>query len=118
MATAVELDLSPVPINISITRRDSFPFGFVLQQDGAPIDLSGTTFKLAVNPAADGSGIDLFEIAQSNTPGDDGVVEFTPSIADLTQDPATYFYDVQWTDTGEVRTLVNGTFTIGADIAD
>ena len=115
---ALELNLAPVPVNLCITRRDSFPFGFVLEQDGSGIDLTGTSFLLTVNPDADGSGADLFAIAESNVLTTDGVVQFTPSVVNLTQTPAVYYYDVQWTDGAEVRTVVNGTFTIGDDISD
>ena len=112
------LDLSPVPINICIARRDSFVYGFLVEDADGTIDFTGSTFLHATNPAVDGSGVDLFEIAEFNTPDATGLVQFKPSVADLTQVPASYFHDIQWTDAaGNVRTIIAGTYEIGPDIA-
>ncbi len=117
--TVVTLDLSPVVIHLKITRRDSFTYGFILKQNGSEIDLTGSTFVHAVNPVEDGSGSDLFSIAQSNVPTTNGLVQFTPSIANLTGTAGDYFHDVQWTNaSADVRTVISGKFTLGKDIAD
>jgi hypothetical protein len=123
MATATKtvtiFDLTPEVIDLCITRRDSFTFGFIFEDDSGPIDFTGDAFLLTVNPAADGSGGDLFAIAQSNTLDATGLVQFLPSIVNLTQAAGAYFYDVQWTASGgDVRTLVKGGFRIDPDISD
>ena len=117
--TVFILDLDPVIINICITRRDSFVYGFLLEDANGPIDLSGGSFLHTVNPAADGSGGDLFAIVEFNTLDTTGLVQFLPSVANLTQTPAKYFHDIQWTNPAtRIRTVIKGSYTIGDDISD
>jgi hypothetical protein len=123
MATTIvpiTLNLLPQPLDICITRKDAFTFGFELTKDGSPIDLTDDTFLLTVNEAADASGAELFQLSESNTPDATGIVTFLPSVVDLTQAPATYFFDVQRTasPSGEIRTIIKGEFVISADITD
>lgn len=113
------LDLFPVTVNICISRRDSFVYGFLLEDANGPINLTGSSFLHTVNPAADGSGADLFAKAEFNTLDATGLVQFLPSVVDLTQPPAIYFHDIQWTDAASrVRTVIKGTYEIGPDISD
>ena len=113
------LDLSPVVINICITRRDSFVYGFLLEDANGPIDLTGSSFLHTVDTQADGEGSELFSIAEFNTLDTTGLVQFLPSVANLTQTPATYFHDVQWTNAASrIRTVINGSYAIGDDISD
>ena len=115
--TPIDFNLSPVPVNLCMTRRDSFPFGFVLSQGGAVIDLTGGSFAFNVNAAPDGSGSAIFAIANSNTLAADGIVTFTPSVLNTTQVVGTYFYEVAWTDaTANIRTVINGTFRIDPEV--
>ncbi len=117
IVATINFNLLPQPIDICITRRDSFPFGFLLEQDGAPVDISGNTYLLTVDTADDGSGTEFFSISENNTPDTAGFVEFLPSVADLTQAPGDYFFDVQQTTGGgQVRTIVKGKFQIAKDI--
>lgn len=123
MATAstviVLLDLAPVNSTIRITRRDSFPFGYFIEDDDGPIDFTGDAMLLTVNPAVDGSGSDVFAIANSNTLDATGLIEFTPSIANLTTPAASLFFDIQWTTAGgDVRTIIAGAFIVCEDISD
>jgi hypothetical protein len=119
-ATVVLLDLAPIAGEVRITRRDQFPFGWFIEDANGPIDFTGDDMLLTVNPAADGSGSDLFAIAEFNTLDATGLVRFRPAIADLTQAPATYFFDVQWTQasSSDVRTIIKGDFIICDDISD
>ncbi len=117
IVATINFNLLPQPIDICITRRDSFPFGFLLEQDGAPVDISGNTYLLTVDTADDGSGTEFFSISENNTPDTAGFVEFLPSVVDLTQAPGDYFFDVQQTTGGgQVRTIVKGKFQIAKDI--
>ena len=119
MAT-VTLDLTPTPINLAFTQEDTFPFTFTMVDSaGAAINITGSSFVLTVDSEpypASGAGV-VFSVTESNTPGADGVVEFTPSSANLDQTPSTYFYDVQWTDgSSNVRTIIAGEFLIQGQI--
>jgi len=118
---AVVADFQPVAVDLCFTREDSFPFTFTLEQPaGTPIDLTGSTFLLTVATApggVEGGGLELFSVAHSNTPGVSGVVEFTPSQANMDEAEADYFFDVQWTDaSANVRTVIAGGFAMGPQV--
>ncbi len=116
--TVLLLDLSPVVINICITRRDSFVYGFLLEDADGPIDLTGSTFLHTVNPQADGGGTDLFALPAFNTLDATGLVQFLPSVVDLTVAVAKYFHDIEWTNAASrVRTVIKGFYDIGDDIS-
>ena len=118
-ATVKLLKLGPDTFNVEVTRRDSFTFGWNFEDDDGPVDFLGDAFQLTVNAQSDGGGSAIFAIANSNTPdATSGLVEFTPSIVNLTQTPAKYFYDLQWDEAGgDVRTILKGTFEILEDIS-
>ncbi len=117
-ATVKILDLSPIPYDVCVTRRDSKTFGWILEDDNGPIDFTGDAFVLTVNSQADGGGSSIFNTPNSNTLDATGLIEFLPTIVNHTQVPAEYFYDVQWTDAGgDVFTVLKGSYTIGPDIS-
>ncbi len=117
VVATINFNLLPQPIDLCITRRDSFPFGFLLEQDGAPVDITNNTYLLTVDTADDGSGTQFFQISENNTPGTAGFVEFLPSVTNMTQAPGDYFFDVQQTTVGgQVRTIAKGKFQIAKDI--
>ena len=120
VVTALVLDLSPIPIDVCITRRDSFTYGVIFEDANGPIDFTGDSFLHTVNPQDDGGGTDVFAIANNNTLDATGLVTFSPSIADLTENPGDFFHDMQWTraSNGDVRTMGKGKYTIGKDISD
>ena len=110
-------DFRPICVNLRFTRKDSFPYQFTLTQSGVAIDLTGSTFLLTVNTTADGSGTELFQVAENNTPGVAGIVEFLPSVLNHTQVVGEYYYDVQWTDTSaNVRTVANGAYEFAEEV--
>jgi hypothetical protein len=116
------LNVCPFAFDICITRGDSTPMSVTITDDAAtpaPIDITGFTYLLTVDPSespADGTG-NLFQLAESNTPGVDGVVVFSPSTTDTDQTPSDYFFDIQQTDAGaNLRTVAKGKFTVLQDI--
>ena len=118
---ATTLNLCPSSVDLCFTRADTVPFTFTLvDEDGSPIDITGSTFILTVDPEPDpvDASANLFTVPGVITDGPGGVVQFTPSSVDLDQTPDTYFYDVEWTDAGSnIRTIVNGEFEIRQDIS-
>ncbi len=115
------LDISPAEVAVEVTRRDSTPFSFTLQdEDGTEINITGyTSFTLTVDPSeepSDATG-NLFQITAAFPNPLTGVITFSPSIANHTQDPGDYFFDVeQIDDSSNVRTIIKGKYTILADI--
>lgn len=98
--------------DIDWRRGDSFPITLTVNDsDGNPIDLTGYTFKLTVNSEQDPTDttnqqfqvvgvVDLDQVTNK------GKVSFTPTASDTDLDKATYFYDVEMTDTSShIRTI-------------
>lgn len=118
---AETLNLCPIEINLCFTRADSLPFTFTLTDSvsGAAIDITGGSFLLTVNtdPEPTDASDQVFQLTGVITDGPNGVVEFTPSAANLDQTPGVLFYDVQWTDaSSNVRTVIKGEIEIRQDI--
>lgn len=111
-------------VDICRVRGDTSPFTITITDGTAPIDVTGFSFKLAVDPAQEptdalnnlfalevGTGITL------TTPAS-GIITVTLSLADSDQTPSQYFYDLQWTDTsGFVRTIMRGGWEVQQDIS-
>jgi hypothetical protein len=112
------LSICPTELDLCVTRGDSTAFSFNLQdQAGSAIDIAGFTFLLTVDPSdapADDTG-NLFQISGTITDGPGGVVQFAPTPANNTP-PGDYFFDVEWTATGAIRTIIKGKYTIKQDI--
>lgn len=120
-SVAETLDISPAEIDVEVTRRDSMPFSFTLQdEDGVAINITGyDSFTLTVDPSEEPSDTDdnLFKITAAFPSPASGTITFSPSIANHTQDPGDYFFDVeQIDDSSNVRTIIKGKYTILPDI--
>lgn len=110
----------PVVIDIARARGDTFSFTFVVKEsDGTPIDVTGFSFFLTVDPAEDPpdpSG-NLFTLNGVITDGPAGKVTFTLSAVEADQPPSDYFFDVQMVDlAAAIRTIVKGGWTVQQDI--
>lgn len=115
------LDISPAEIDVEVTRRDSTPFSFTLQdEDGTAIDITSyTSFTLTVDPSEEPSDAtaNLFQITAAFPAPTSGVITFSPTILNNTQDPGDYFFDVEQIDaSANVRTIIKGKYTILPDI--
>ena len=113
----------PTKIDLCVTRADSpliGPFSITDKGTGAAIDITGFSFLMTVDPAEEPIDAlnNLFQISGVIVaPATGGKVTFQPSIANLTQTPAEYFYDIQMTDGGGAPlTIVKGAFEILQDI--
>lgn len=93
----------------------------ILDSAGDPVDLTGATVKLAVNPSEEPSDTSeqLFVMTGVLTDAVNGIVDFTPSIAQATQVPEVYYYDVQVDFPGGTRaTVIEGKWTVEPDITE
>lgn len=111
-------DFRPKIEPLLVTRGDSPVIPITVTSNGAALDVTGYTFTLTVNASddpADDTGA-LFQIAGTVVDGPAGRVDFQPSVADLTQTPDVYNYDVQMVGGGSTRTILKGSFTIDPDI--
>ena len=114
------MSVTPQQLDLCRSRGDTFPMQFtVKREDGTVVDVTGIDFLMTVDPDPDPivSGNNLFQLVGVVTNGPAGIVRFTPSNAQMDQDPDTYFYDIQMTDTGgTIRTVSAGKFKIVQDI--
>ena len=114
---AATLDLTPVPVNICITRGDDRPFSFrFFESDGTTArDLSGfTAFRLTVSSVripVGGTPAPEFALLGSATAE---VVTFTPTAGQMDLDPKKYYFDIQFED--PIFTEVKGEFLVSQDI--
>ena len=109
----------PAEVNIVRSRGDTWAPEFEVQQAGAAYDITGHTFKLSVNPRrapADDTG-QAFQVPGVIVDGPAGLVRFPLSAGNAAIAPGVYHFDVEETNgSGEVRTLVVGTWTVRQDI--
>lgn len=110
----------PTSVDLCRVRGDTFPFTVTLTDgDGTAIDITGSSFVLTVDPspAPSSSANNLFSVTGALSDPVNGEVTFTLGAADADQVPNTYYYDIQWTDSGgAVRTILKGKWTVQQDI--
>jgi len=112
--------MSVATIELARRRGDTFAHVFTITDGaGAPIDITGHSFALTVDPSAapaDASA-NLFAITGAIIDAPAGKVSFAPDVAQADQTPGTYHYDVQMTDAGgRIRTIAAGKYKIVQDI--
>lgn len=108
--------------DICVKRGDRRTQRFRLMSNGVPVDVAGLSAKLSVNPnkTPDDESEQLFEITGiQSSPTTLGYFDFTPSAPQALQEPDTYFYDVQVTDSfSKPVTIAEGQWMVEADITD
>lgn len=109
--------------NLSVVRGDTPTVKFQAQDTaGDNLDLSTyttVTGKLTVSPdnAPADETDELFEVAATVTPAS-GMFAFALTTSETLQTPDTYFYDIQVTLDGAIKTVATGSFTVEPDITD
>ena len=91
----------------------------VTDSTGAPINITGYTFQLTVDPekAPATAANNLFNITGTILDAIAGTVEFAPSALQADQTPGTYFYDIQMVDgLGRIRTIALDKWVVTQDI--
>jgi len=109
----------PTELDISRIRGDTFSFAVLIEDsDGDPINITGATFLLTVDPAADPADDtnNLFQLTGTIIDGPNGKVQFTLSSLEADQDPDTYYYDLQMTSGSAIRTIMKGQWIVIQDI--
>jgi hypothetical protein len=117
---ATVLSLAPQSVDIVVSRGDSTPWTFTVQDSaGAPVDITGFTLRLTVDPEPDPltNTNNLFQLTGTLTDPVNGVVQFGLTTVQSNQIPAVYYFDLQMTDGGgRIRTIAKGKFEIRQDI--
>lgn len=110
----------PISLDICRTRGDDRPFSIVLKQlsDGTVIDITGRTYILTVNsedePVDDTN--QKFQLAGVVAVGTDGRVTFSPDVPARDLVVGEYFFDIQETATGTIKTIAKGQWDVLQDI--
>lgn len=106
-------------LDITRFRGDTFPIVFNVTSNGAPVDITGWTFTLTIDPSttpAD-AGNNVLQLAGVLTNPTGGVVTFTMTVGEADITPGSYHYDVQGVDGASViRTFGVAKFVINQDI--
>ena len=109
-------------LNKSLYRGNTTPWKFVYKEDGVVFDITGATMTLTVdsleNPE-DPSATAEFQITATLTDAANGAFEFRPSVANMTLDAGTYFYEVSMLDANSyITSIVVGELEITEGIKD
>lgn len=117
---ALFLNICPVELDICVTRGDTTPWTFTVKSDSTtPVDITGFSFILTVDPSDEpsGAGDNLFALTGAITDALNGIVQFSMSVAQADQTPNVYFHDLQMTDgASALRTIAKGEFEFKQDI--
>ena len=81
----------------TLYRGNDTPWKFTYSEDGATTDITGYTFTLTVdtleNPT-DPSATQQFQITNTSVDDANALVEFRPSVVNMTLDAGTYFFAI------------------------
>jgi hypothetical protein len=98
-------------------RGDTFAELFQLKVNGAAQDITGDDILLTVNSdryPADTTN-ELFQVIATHVDDANGIFSVAPG-AGQPADPGTYYYDIQWDDGSQIRTILQGKWTVEQDI--
>ncbi len=92
------------------------------ENNDAPLDITGFSFKLTVNteqdPVPPSVGTEIASINGSITDGPGGEVEFPWLAGEADQVPEDYFYDIEQTDTaGRILTIAKERYQFQQDVS-
>lgn len=112
-------DLTPQVEDCTRRRGDTVPFNIQVTSGGSPVDITGYSFRLVVDPSeapVDDSN-ELFEVAGTITDAVNGRVSFPISTANA-DNVGNYFYEVEQTDASSlIRTILAGEWNFTQDVA-
>ncbi len=106
---------------ISRKRGDTYADEIIVTSatTGLPIDITGYTFTMTLDPAKDpiDATNNLYSLVGTIIDAPNGRVEFAPSALQADQTPGAYFYDVQMIDgAGRKRTILLDKYKYEQDI--
>lgn len=104
--------------NLCRIRGDTNSLVVQLLAGTTPINISGDSFLLTVDPDAEpaSSANNLFQVAGAIIDAPNGKVAFTLTTPQAATEPGDYFYDVQWTHGSSIRTVLKGGWQVKQDI--
>jgi hypothetical protein len=111
------MDLRPVNFPIKCWRNDTLTLNFEMKVNDVPLDLSGATVRMQIRPSY-GSNTLTLSIAEGTgitvTGDDDNIVSISKLIT-ITAGEYVYDLEIQYA-SGEVKTYVQGAFSVHEDV--
>jgi len=110
----------PTATDICVVRGDSPVIPIVINDSaGTAINVTGGVFVLTVDPSDEpvDATANVFSVVGVLSDPVNGKVTFQPTILNTAVTPGGYFYDVEMTLNGSVRTILKGAFEIQQDIS-
>jgi len=113
MATPT-VDLRPGKLNIKVSRGDTDGIPIVIREGGVAADLSGRTYTAQLRRAQNATT--AVDITVDTTDADTGtlVLRLDPAVTETLS--GDYFWDLEQTVGGTVRTILKGTWTFDLDV--
>jgi hypothetical protein len=119
MATQINLDTS-TRVDITCRKGDTFKLELTFtDSDGTAIDISGYSWKMDVKETDTSSGDIIADDSFTYSGASNGKLTITsdaPTMAGVSG--GLYVYDLQSTNSGEVKTWVYGIFKINEDVSE
>ncbi len=106
-------------LDITRFRGDTFPIVFNVTSNKVPVDITGWTFTLTIDPSTNPANADnnVLQLTGALTDPVNGEVTFTMTAMQADIAPGSYHYDVQGVDgAGVIRTFGVAKFVIDQDI--
>lgn len=118
------IEMTPTRLDLTFVRGDTWTFSITFpNEDGEPIDLTGSTWLSQIKPAGANNSIDADQPVFAtwnidDSAQEDGIITLTldESVTALADVGITYWYDIEQTRSGIVATPVQGTITVKPDV--
>lgn len=108
------VDLRPGKLNIKVTRGDTDGIPILIQEGGIPADLTGRTYTAQLRRSA--GSTTAIDVEVDTTDADSGSLVLRLSADDTEALTGDYFWDLQQTIGGTVRTILAGKWSFTADV--
>lgn len=119
MATQINLDTS-TRVDITCRKGDTFKLELTFtDSDGVAIDISGYTWKMDVKETDTSASDIIAEDSFTYSGASNGKLSITATATVMSGvDGGLYVYDLQSTNSGDVKTWVYGIFKVNEDVSE
>ena len=111
---AATVDLRPGKLNIKTSRGDTVGVPLTIQEGGVPANLTGRTFAAQIRRAKAASTAVTVEVDTTGAAAGELVLRLAAATTAALS--GAYTWDLQQTQGGTVRTIIEGTWTFGPDV--
>ena len=108
------VDLRPGKLNIKTSRGDTVAVPITIQEGGSPANLTGRTYAAQIRKSR--ASATAVTVTVDTTGAASGQLVLRLTAADTATLSGEYQWDLQQTQGGTVRTILEGRWTFGADV--